>query len=154
MKTLLDKLKARYPELVPRMKITKDGKELNIEIDFVNPKYKLWFTDENSKNYIVGIDFLHSHFDSGDSDFNQEAALEYIDDIINDEVVAIGIKNKEKDFLIATMGREEGIKRYKTESERIEIVSFNKQYWKRKKRKHNNAYSLWRVNPKFKVYGF
>lgn len=128
MKTLIDKLKAKYPDLVPRMKITKDGTDLNVEIDFANPKYKLWFTDENSRSYVVGIDFLHSHFDSGDSDFNQEEALEYIDDIINDEVVAIGIRNKEKDFLIATMGREEGIRKYGTDNGKIEVVSFTKEY--------------------------
>ncbi|NMM47705.1 hypothetical protein [Marinigracilibium pacificum] len=127
MKSLIDKLKAKYPDLVPRMKITKEGTDLKVEIDFANPKYKLWFTDENSESYVVGIDFLHSHFDSGDSEFNQEAALEYIEDIMNDEVVAIGIKDKEKDFLIATMGREEGIKQYGTENEKIEVVSFTKE---------------------------
>lgn len=51
-----------------------------------------------------------------------------MDDIINDEVVAIGIKDKEKNFLIATMGREEGIEQCGTESMKIEVVSFTKEY--------------------------
>lgn len=72
MKTLIDKLKIKYPELVTRMKVTRRGTDLNVEIDFANPKYKLWFMNENSISYIVGVNFLDCHFDSGDADLNQK----------------------------------------------------------------------------------
>jgi hypothetical protein len=128
MKTLLDKLKVKYPDLIPRMKIIKDGTNLTVEIDFTNPRYKCWVTDENLKSYVVGINSLHAHCDSGDADFNQKIALNIIEAIIKDETVAIGVKNKEEDFLIATMERDKGIKHYGKKKETLEIVSFTKEY--------------------------
>ncbi len=131
MKVLISRIKKKYPHLISRMQISEDKQKTSVNILFSNQRYSLWFEDEQpweKGTYVVGINFLHSHFDSEDEQANREEAWEYIEDILNDEVVAIGNKKKTEDYIIATMPKEEGLKKYKATDERLEIVSFNKQY--------------------------
>jgi hypothetical protein len=121
-------LKKKYPLLASSIVSTVgERKEEMGELRFHNPRYSLWFTAENN-SFVVGINFLHNHFDSSDYELNLEEALVHIDDIIQDRIVAIGNRDKENDFLLATMSKEEGIKHYSSENSKIEIVSFSKEY--------------------------
>jgi hypothetical protein len=125
---LIEILKKKYPDLANLIVSTVgEGKEEMGELRFHNPRYSLWFTAEH-KSFVVGINLLHNHFDSSDYELNLEEALEHIDDIIQDRIVAIGNRDKENDFLIATMNKEEGIERYSHENSKVEIVSFSKEY--------------------------
>lgn len=126
--SLIEIIKQKYPKLANSIIITKDGDSETGELKFHNPRYSLWFTEEKKEAYIVGVNFLHTHYDLNDSQTNLEDTLEYIDDIIENRVVAIGLKNEANDFHLATMETEEGIKCYEQEKPLIEIISFSQEY--------------------------
>ncbi len=126
--SLVQIVKRKHPYLADRITITSNDNAETGELIFHNPRYYLWFSQEKEGGFIVGINFLHSHFDLHDDQTNLEDALEYIDDIITDKIVAIGLIKEENDFHLATMEKEEGIKAYFQEKPNVEIVSFTKEY--------------------------
>ncbi len=128
-RNIIDLVKAKHPHLAKRITMTYLDGTLTGTISFHNPRYELWFMQENKASYIVGINFLHSHFDSGDdAEENLADALEQIDAILNDEIVAIGKRNKTENYIIATMSKENGLARYANGNPNIEIVSFSREY--------------------------
>ena len=126
-KTIVDIFKKKYPEFAARVKVLRDGDQVTGEISFHNPRYRLWFT-EDGEGYIVGINFLHSHFDGDTQEGNLRDALSRIDQILRDEIVAVGNRKKTKDFIFATMSREEGLRRYGLDDSRVEVVWFSRDY--------------------------
>jgi hypothetical protein len=51
--------------------------------------------------------------------------MERIDDILNDRIVAVGDRGKAEDFILATLSREEALRRYGLEDLRVEVVWFS-----------------------------
>jgi hypothetical protein len=88
-KSIVEIVKERYPELAARVEVVRDGNQITGEIPFQNLRYRLWFV-EDGEGYIVGINFLHSHFDCDTQEGKLGDALTNIDSILQDEVVAIG----------------------------------------------------------------
>ena len=128
MDSLIDAVKRKYPHLADKIVVTSDKNSETGELKFQNQRYYLWFSQEKEGGFIIGINFLHSHFDLNDDQTNFDDALEYIDEIITDKIVAIGLTKEEKNFHLASMDREAGIKAYTQEKPNVEIVSFTKEY--------------------------
>jgi hypothetical protein len=128
-RNIINIFKEKYPHLAKKITMTYLDGTLTGTISFHNPRYQLWFTQENKTSYIVGINFLHSHFDCGDDgEENLADALAQIDAILQDEIVAIGKRNKTENYIIATMSKEDGLRRYANGNSNIEIVSFSQEY--------------------------
>ncbi len=126
---IVEIVKETYPHLARRISWTYLDGALTGTISFHNPRYELWFTQENKTSYIVGINFLHSHFDCReDAEENLADAMAQIEAILHDEIVAIGNRNKAENFIIATMSKEAGLRQYGNGNSDIEIVSFSREY--------------------------
>lgn len=128
MENLVNIVKRRYPQYAEQITIIHGDGETECQLKFTNPRYSLWFIDDHNGGFIVGINSLHDHFDLESPEENRDSALDYIDDIIQDKVVAIGIKNQAEDFLLAVMDVEDGIESYSQEKPLVEIVSFSRSY--------------------------
>ncbi len=130
MKTLIKRIKSTYPHLTAKFVLTADSYGTKADIPFANSRYSLWIIEEKGEqgSYVVGIDFLHNHYDSGSIEENRDDAWQYIEAILNDEVVVIGNKKKTENYIIATMSKEEGLKKYSSKNANIEIESFSKSY--------------------------
>ena len=114
---LLHEFKALHPNLIDKLIIKENKDKVTTELKFSNPRYTLWFQEEDEGKYIVG-----------DKDFNLKEALNRIDDILNNKIVVIGYKDLEQDYIIATMGKESGLKKYLAQKPTVEIVSFSAEY--------------------------
>ncbi|KER09711.1 MAG: hypothetical protein HY22_08890 [[Candidatus Thermochlorobacteriaceae] bacterium GBChlB] len=113
----------RYPSLAKKAHFNEEQGILTIEILFKNPRYSVWLKQEN-KGCIVGINFLHNHFDLESEEENLENMFSYFEEIVNDKIVAIGNKKNNENYIIATLDRDLGISKY-LNMPNIEICSFN-----------------------------
>ena len=118
----------RYQHLVSDAEFSATDSSICITIQFKNPKYSAWISDEGY-GFIVGIDALHSHLDY-DSDSEQDwletlqRAFEALDDILEGREVVVGHKNSKEPRLVATTSPELAIEEYGRDSS-YEIVAFS-----------------------------
>src|SRR4051812_30650142 len=108
MKSLQQRFQEKYPALKEKMVLIATTDSVTIEIPFLNPRYSAWIEKYHS-GYIVGIDFLHNHFDLKTEEENMEDAFEDLDDRLNDRVVAIGLKNKNDKYIKAILPLDDGL---------------------------------------------
>lgn len=118
----------RYQQHLANAELSATSDTVLIEIPFKNPRYHAWISEVDS-GFIVGINFLHSHFDfdkenSQDRLESMRAAFEELDDILDGNVAAVGVCSQEKDYIVATASRESAIEHYGQQS-KYEIVTFN-----------------------------
>jgi hypothetical protein len=128
MKSLQEHFQDKYPELKEKMILVATSDSITIEIPFLNPRYTAWI-EKDKQGYIVGINFLHNHFDLDTDEKNMEDAFESLDDILKDKIVAVGLKNRTDDYMIkAVMPLDIGIAEFSKKKNEYEIVSFSKEY--------------------------
>ena len=126
IKSIVEIVKEKYPELAARVEVVRDGNQVTGEIPFQNQRYRLWFV-EDGDGYIVGINFSHSHFDCDTIEGNLSDAMNRVDDILKDRIVAIGNRRQKEDYILVTMEREEGLRRYGLDDPRVEVVWFSRE---------------------------
>jgi hypothetical protein len=117
----------RYPDLLKLATISVDHDSVTIELPFHNPRYSGWILQDKN-GYIVGINGSHNHYDIYTEEENLEHALDHFEEIINDELVAIGVVKETENFMLAVMPTELGIESYSNEKPIVEIVSFSREY--------------------------
>ena len=126
MQSLFEKFKTRFPEHIDSLREFSDNYGRSFQLEMANTRYKVWFNDSEEDHYVVGINHLHQHFHSDDLELDFEEAWSYLEEILLDKITAIGIKNKETDFLIAIMDSEQAISSYSHDSAHIEIIGLSK----------------------------
>lgn len=118
----------RYQKHLVNAEFSATNDAVLIEIPFKNPRYHAWISEENS-GFIVGINFLHGHFDfdkenSQDRLESLRSAFEELDDILDGKVAVVGDCSQEKDYIVAIDSLESAIEHYGQQS-KYEIVTFN-----------------------------
>lgn len=119
---------SRYPNLDQHFRIESNNGLTLIKLSFKNNRYFGWIEQDVGEGFIVGINELHGHFDSGTENENLELALDYFDGIVNNEIAAVGLKEKSFNYLLSTLPLEQAISRYGLEKPKIEIETFSKSH--------------------------
>jgi len=125
MKSLEILFKEKYPNLLKDVDISYKNNECFIKINFLNPRYFAWLMEQDG--LIVGINTLHNHFDSSNPGEEYHDAFEYFDEIINGNIVAVGKKNKKDGYCVASMGKDDALKKY-SNNKQLDIVAYDKIY--------------------------
>ncbi len=117
----------RFGGLKDKIRTERIQNGIVIQVALSDPYY-VAYIEEFDSGYIVGINELHDHFDLESKEENLQDAFDHFDEIINDKIVAVGLRENDGQSLIAVMEYDQALQSYGLEKPKIEIIGFQKTY--------------------------